>query len=234
MIDKGDKMRACKYTFTIIITSILILSFSFTTPPTVGSIAPVPDQFIAEIFPNSTLSLQLTHTNTIISFNATDFPNKIGIDFDANYTIYNFEGLLLDFIDYTSQFKTAMRNWKNKVRPGAVFIKNNAQIAEEMVKRYLRYEDKDWAIDIYSPFEDVLNLFLRVGHKNEFEPLSHFGGYHLTFSEGLNDDDVNYATSLSYHSNPPDPPLICLLRQIEGRPLKLKELYEKEKSKNFW
>jgi len=89
VIEKGDKMRARKYTFTIIITSFLILSFSFTTPPAAGSIAPVPDQFIAEIFPNSTLPLQLTHTNTIISFNATDFPNKIDINFDANYTIFN-------------------------------------------------------------------------------------------------------------------------------------------------
>ena len=89
MIEKGDKMRARKYTFAVIITSFLILSFSFTTPPTASSIAPVPDQFIAEIFPNSTLPLQLTHTNTIISFNATDFPNKIDINFDANYTIYN-------------------------------------------------------------------------------------------------------------------------------------------------
>jgi len=55
----------------------------------VASIAPLPDQFIAEIFPNCTLPLQLSHTNTVITFNATDFYNKIGIQFDANYTIYN-------------------------------------------------------------------------------------------------------------------------------------------------
>ncbi|HEC40704.1 hypothetical protein LCGC14_0578890 [marine sediment metagenome] len=88
-------MRVRKYKFKIIIISFLILSFSFTTLPIAGSVAPVPaivsppDQFIAEIFPNSTLPLQLTHSNTIISFNATDFPNKIDINFDANYTIYN-------------------------------------------------------------------------------------------------------------------------------------------------
>ena len=91
MVETGELMKAHKHIFSIIIVSFLILSFSFKTPPVAGSIAPLPDQFIAEIFPNSTLPLQLTQTNTIISFNATDFPNKIGINFDANYTIYNSE-----------------------------------------------------------------------------------------------------------------------------------------------
>ena len=91
MVETGELMKAHKHIFSIIIVSFLILSFSIGTPPVAGSIAPLPDQFIAEIFPNSTLPLQLTQTNTIISFNATDFPNKIGINFDANYTIYNSE-----------------------------------------------------------------------------------------------------------------------------------------------
>jgi hypothetical protein len=44
---------------------------------------------MAEIFPNCTLPLQLSHTNTIITFNATNFPNKLDISFEANYTIFN-------------------------------------------------------------------------------------------------------------------------------------------------
>ncbi len=91
MVETGELMKAHKHVFSIIIVSFLILSFSITTPPVTVSIAPVPDQFIAEIFTNSTLPLQLSHTNTIISFNATDFPKKIDINLDANYTIFNQE-----------------------------------------------------------------------------------------------------------------------------------------------
>jgi len=50
-----------------------------------------PDQFISEIFPNRTLPLQLLNSDTIIKFNATQFPDKIDIHFDANYTINNLE-----------------------------------------------------------------------------------------------------------------------------------------------
>jgi len=85
----GEIMNACKFMFSIIITPLLILNLPTLIPNINASIAPVPDQFIAEIFPNSTLPLQLSHTNTIISFNATDFSNKIDINFDANYTIFN-------------------------------------------------------------------------------------------------------------------------------------------------
>lgn len=85
----GEVMKACKFMFSIIITSLLILNLPTLIPNINASIAPAPDQFIAEIFPNSTLPLQLSHTNTIISFNATDFSNKIDINFDANYTIFN-------------------------------------------------------------------------------------------------------------------------------------------------
>jgi len=85
----GEIMKACKFIFSIIITSLLILNLPTLIPNINASIAPVPDQFIAEIFPNSTLPLQLSHTNTTISFNATDFPHKIDINFDANYTIFN-------------------------------------------------------------------------------------------------------------------------------------------------
>jgi hypothetical protein len=82
-------MKVYKNISSIIIGLCLTLSLFSLIPKVAGSIAPIPDQFIDEIYPNCTLSLQLSHTNTVIIFNASDFYNKIGIQFDANYTIYN-------------------------------------------------------------------------------------------------------------------------------------------------
>ncbi|MHA2197637.1 MAG: hypothetical protein ACXABO_18780, partial [Promethearchaeota archaeon] len=70
----GKKIR-------IIFISYLFLNLTFSNINVSAPPAPVPDQFIAEIFPNCTLPLQLSHTNTIITFNATNFPNKLGISF---------------------------------------------------------------------------------------------------------------------------------------------------------
>ena len=85
----GEIMKTRKQISSFIIASLLVFNFSIMNINIATSIAPAPDQFIAEIFPNSTLPLQLSHINTIISFNATDFSNKIDINFDANYTIFN-------------------------------------------------------------------------------------------------------------------------------------------------
>jgi len=84
-------MKVCRFLSLIIILLFLIQYYPIIIPNAQASIAPGPDQFIAEIFPNKTLPLQLSHTNTIVKFNATDFFNKIDINFDANYTIYNQE-----------------------------------------------------------------------------------------------------------------------------------------------
>ncbi|MEE9376542.1 MAG: hypothetical protein V3V33_00720 [Candidatus Lokiarchaeia archaeon] len=70
-------MKIHKQIFPIIFLLFLVLNFSISTSNTTASIHPMPDQFIAEIFPNSTLPLQLSHTNTIIIFNATDFLIKL-------------------------------------------------------------------------------------------------------------------------------------------------------------
>ncbi len=74
-----------------IIIGLLLILTPFALYPNIPVIAIVtpPDQFISEIFPNSTLPLQLSNTNTIINFNATDFPKSIDINFNANYTIFN-------------------------------------------------------------------------------------------------------------------------------------------------
>jgi hypothetical protein len=85
----GEVMKELKQIISIIFIVSLSLNFYVLSPQVVAPPAPLPDHLIAEVFPNSTLPLQLIHTNTIIRINATDFSNKIGIDFDANYTIYN-------------------------------------------------------------------------------------------------------------------------------------------------
>ena len=82
-------MKTWKKISSFIIASLLVFNFSIMNIDIVTSIEPGPNQFIGEIFPNCTLPLQLTYTNMIISIDATEFPNKIGIYFDANYTVYN-------------------------------------------------------------------------------------------------------------------------------------------------
>jgi hypothetical protein len=84
-------MKTHKQIFSLIFTSFLVLNFSISTLQVTVSTVWGPDQFIAEIFPNCTLPLQLSHTSTLIIINATEFPNKFSIQFDANYTIRNTE-----------------------------------------------------------------------------------------------------------------------------------------------
>ncbi|MFX1379154.1 MAG: hypothetical protein ACFFA4_08655 [Promethearchaeota archaeon] len=67
---------------------IIIINNIFTIPKVFAPPPPSPpDQFISEIFPNSTLPLKLINSDITITFNATDLPNKINIQFEANYTI---------------------------------------------------------------------------------------------------------------------------------------------------
>ncbi|MFX1574852.1 MAG: hypothetical protein ACFFB0_19110 [Promethearchaeota archaeon] len=83
-------MKIKRQSYAFIITLLLILNCSFLTP-NVDAAPPLlpPDQFIGELFPNYSFTLQLIHTNTIITFDALNFSKELGIQFDANYTIYN-------------------------------------------------------------------------------------------------------------------------------------------------
>lgn len=84
------KMKVSLKKFLRIFILIIILNNILTIPKVFAPPPPAPpDQFISEIFPNSTLPLKLLNSDTIITFNATDFPNKINIQFEANYTINN-------------------------------------------------------------------------------------------------------------------------------------------------
>ncbi len=86
----GKIIKKYKKILSIIITLYFLLDLSISIPNvSAPPPASIPDQFISEIFPNSTLPLQLIYTNTVITFNATDFSHKIDINFDANYTIHN-------------------------------------------------------------------------------------------------------------------------------------------------
>ena len=82
-------MKKHRISISIIITFFLVFNFPIFSPNSNASIAPKPDQFIGEIFPNCTIPLQLIHTDTLILFNATDFSHNLGINYDANYTMYN-------------------------------------------------------------------------------------------------------------------------------------------------
>ncbi len=82
-------MRTYRKSILIIVTFFLVFCFPNFSPNVVAPPAPIPDQFIGEIFPNCTMLLQLIHTDTLIVFNGTDFSHSLGIYYDANYTIYN-------------------------------------------------------------------------------------------------------------------------------------------------
>lgn len=138
------------------------------------------------------------------------------------------KGILLDFIDYTSQFKDAMRNWKTNVRKFASYPQNNVDLAEIIIKRKLSIEDKVWAIGISKEFNNDYDykLSLRIGPQERSKPFNLWSGYELAFSE--NSYFYLYVTSLLFRSsNKEQESFICLIRQIEGRPLKLRELYNK-------
>jgi hypothetical protein len=85
----GEILKASKLILSLFITIFLVQNVYINIPKVVAPIEPLPDQFIAEIFPNCSSPLQLSHTNTLITINATGSSNTISIDFDANYTIFN-------------------------------------------------------------------------------------------------------------------------------------------------
>jgi hypothetical protein len=80
-----QKLKASILIFIFFFSNFLIYVPKITAPLP----APRPDQFIGEILPNRTLSLNLLNSNVVIMFNSTNYPDKIGINFNANYTFFN-------------------------------------------------------------------------------------------------------------------------------------------------
>ena len=108
--------------FLIINLFIVIPNISVAPPP-----PSPPDQFISEIFPNSTLPLQLSHTNTVILLNATKFPYEMGINFYANYSIYNPGNATSISVILPLSFETNITNFIFEV------YENNTQIPYDLV-----------------------------------------------------------------------------------------------------
>ncbi len=115
----SDYMRKRQRILSVLIalfllTNGIVLPLNITAPP-----APLPDQFIADIFPSTNTTVRLININTMITIDSTDFYNKIGIDFDGNYTLFNPENttnltLILPFslcIDiYNSTFEASVND----------------------------------------------------------------------------------------------------------------------------
>ncbi|TKJ26761.1 MAG: hypothetical protein CEE42_04070 [Promethearchaeota archaeon Loki_b31] len=89
MNSQGVYMRKRQQILSVLIalfllTNGIVLPINITAPP-----PPIPDQFIADIFPRTNTTVRLININTMITIDATDFSNKIGINFDGNYTLFN-------------------------------------------------------------------------------------------------------------------------------------------------
>ena len=89
MNSQGDYMGKRQQIPSVLIalflfTNVIVLPLNITAPP-----ASLPDQFIADIFPSTNTTVSLININTMITIDATDFYNKIGIIFDGNYTLFN-------------------------------------------------------------------------------------------------------------------------------------------------
>ena len=68
-----------------VLTSNIGFCPKITAPP-----PPIPDQFIADIFPkNNNTNIQLLNASALITINATDLINEIGITFNGTYTLFN-------------------------------------------------------------------------------------------------------------------------------------------------
>jgi hypothetical protein len=83
-------MKKSHFTAVILI-ALFILTVNIEIYPKLNaSIPPIPDQFIADIFPkNNNTNIQLLNTNATITLNATDLINEIGIIFNGTYILFN-------------------------------------------------------------------------------------------------------------------------------------------------
>ena len=161
--------------------------------------------------------------------------------------------ILLPFIDYTEEFKNAMRNWETPIlteetRPPAYSVEEcNAmvKVAEDEIKGKLRSIDKAWAIAIRKTLEDkskgwyTIELYVRVGCMDIHRPFSI-----ISWENDLRFEEKKYENTRTYlyycFSN--DHPKFSqyglgnwsFLRKTEERPLKLKEWFDRKYNKEFW
>lgn len=89
MNSQGDYMRKRQQILSVLValfllTNGIVLPLNIVAPP-----PPLPNHFIADIFTRTNTTVRLININTLITINATDFYNEIGINFDGNYTLFN-------------------------------------------------------------------------------------------------------------------------------------------------
>lgn len=119
------------------------------------------------------------------------------------------------------------------------------KVAEDEIKGKLRSIDKAWAIAIRKSLEDksegwyTIDLYVRVGSQNIHKPFSILSWENdLKFSEEVYEitrTSLQYCFSndhfrfSSYGSGGR-----AFLRKTKGRPLKLKEWFDRKYNKEFW
>ena len=83
-------MKKSQFTSVILIALFVLTINIEICPKLTASIPPIPDQFIADIFPkNNNTNIQLLNTSATITLNATYLINEIGITFNGMYTLFN-------------------------------------------------------------------------------------------------------------------------------------------------
>lgn len=78
--------------YSVIIISLFVLTsnIGFCAKATAPPPPPMPDQFIADIFPKiNNTNIHLLNASAIITLNATDLINEIGITFYGEFTLFN-------------------------------------------------------------------------------------------------------------------------------------------------
>jgi len=83
-------MKKSQLSSTILVALIVIASNIEVYPKVTAPPPPIPDQFIADIFPNNNnTNIHLLNASASITLNATDLINKIGVTFNGTYTLFN-------------------------------------------------------------------------------------------------------------------------------------------------
>ncbi len=89
MNSQGDYMRKRQRILSVLIALFLLTNGIFLPLNVIAPPPGLPEQFIADIFSSTNTTVRLININTMITMDATDFYNKIGINFDGNYTLFN-------------------------------------------------------------------------------------------------------------------------------------------------
>jgi len=83
-------MKKSQLSSAILIALFVLASSIGFCPKITAPPAPAPDQFIADIFPKiNNTNIHLLNACAIITINATDIINEIGIIFNGTYTLFN-------------------------------------------------------------------------------------------------------------------------------------------------